>query len=217
MPLPTWTRHPLGLLRIRNPGSGMNVISVKLRLPMSTIVIDADIGGKVRQFSVLFPDMAKDIAIYKANKCLITHHEIDEIRYLIIDEAKKACLDESDLGVRIFFHTKESKNDRWRKRLIEDFEGHSWKSIHFMPSRRKGENKTQGEKQHLKLWDDPKYRSFTNDFGRIKRSDQPQDPVERENNVPATDDIFQDRPEVILTRHVNFIIYFAISSNLLCC
>ena len=175
---------------------------------------DADLGGKVRQFSVLFPDMTEEIAYNEGNKCIITHHNIDKILFLIIDEAKKACLDESDLGVRMFFHTKESKNDRWRKKLLEGFEGHSWKSIHFMPSRRKGEIKSQREKQHLKLWEDPKYRSFTHDFRPI---DPPQDPVERANNTPATDDTFQDPPEVILTRHVNFIIYFAISSNLLCC
>ena len=133
--------------------------------------------SRVRQFSVLFVKMDGKTARDKANGCLESISTIDEIRALPIDEVKQKILKERDVGVRMFFHCKESKNEDWRKNVVNEISKNNL-DIQIGYAKKKGENNDAGEQQTrrpLKIWNDKKYDQFKDTMLIFRRSHPKED------------------------------------------
>ena len=146
------------------------------------------IMSRVRQFSVLFVKMDWETAGDKANECLRLNSTIDEVRTLWIDDTRKEFLEEQDVGVRMFFHCKESKNEEWRKNMVNDISKNNL-DMQIGCAKKKGENSDAGEKQnrkHMKIWKDPKYDQFRDTMQVFRSIHSKEDEKSGINGDPAS-------------------------------
>jgi hypothetical protein len=108
---------------------------------------------KVRQISVFFPRMDEENARAVAKKGVELFPNVTTVVFLKIDVIRRTVLEETNEGVRMFFHASESKKFKWWKNNISRLDG---SGEQFVVKRK---DDMQAAARH-KLWEDEKYACF---------------------------------------------------------